>query len=58
MDFVANKITPKKPICMFDKVKNQDHLLGKTTKPAAKIMLTDDSLIKWDNKNNEKIINK
>lgn len=36
----------------------QDHLLGKATKPAAGKMLTDDSLIKWDSKNNEKIINK
>ncbi|HCE56001.1 MAG TPA: hypothetical protein DER05_13815 [Lutibacter sp.] len=36
----------------------QDHLLGKTTKPAAGKMLTDESLIKWDSKNNEKIINK
>ena len=36
----------------------QDHLLGKTTKPAAGKMLTDESLIKWDSKNDEKIINK
>ncbi|MBC7749757.1 MAG: DUF1156 domain-containing protein [Methylotenera sp.] len=36
----------------------QDHLLGKTTKPAAGKMLTAESLIKWDNKNDEKIINK
>ena len=36
----------------------QDHLLGKATKPQAGKMLTDESLIKWDSKNNEKIINK
>ena len=36
----------------------QDHLLGKATKPQAGKMLTDNSLIKWDNKNDEKIINK
>ena len=36
----------------------QNHLLGKTKKPEAKKMLTDNSLIKWDNKNDEKIINK
>lgn len=36
----------------------QDHLLGKTTKPQAGKMLTDESLIKWDSKNDEKIINK
>lgn len=36
----------------------QDHLLGKTTKPEAGKMLTAESLIKWDSKNDEKIINK
>lgn len=36
----------------------QDHLLGKATKPAAGKMLTDESLITWDTRNNEKIINK
>ena len=36
----------------------QDHLLGKATKPAAGKMLTDESLITWDSRNNEKIINK
>jgi putative DNA methylase len=36
----------------------QDHLLGKATKPQAGKMLTDNSLIKWDSKNDEKIINK
>lgn len=36
----------------------QQHLLGKEVKPPAGKMLTDDSLIKWDNKNNETIINK
>lgn len=36
----------------------QDYLLGKAAKPAAGKMLTDDSLIKWDSKNDEKIINK
>ena len=35
----------------------QEHLLGKATKPAAGKMLTDDSLITWDSRNNEKIIN-
>lgn len=36
----------------------QNHLLGKAKKTEAKKMLTNDSLIKWDNKNDEKIINK
>ena len=36
----------------------QEHLLGKATKPAAGKMLTDDSLITWDSRNNEGIINK
>lgn len=36
----------------------QDHLLGKAAKPAAGKMLTTDSLIKWENKNDETIINK
>ncbi len=36
----------------------QNHLLGKAKKTAAKNMLSDASLIKWDNKNDEKIINK
>ena len=31
----------------------QDHLLGKATKPQAGKMLTDESLIKWDSKNND-----
>src|SRR5690606_22595529 len=36
----------------------QEHLLGKTTKPGAKDLLSDASLIKWDNKNNDEIIGK
>lgn len=36
----------------------QQHLLHNKTKPQAGNMLTDNSLIKWDNKNNEEIINK
>lgn len=36
----------------------QDHLLGKASKPGAGYMLTNDSLIKWDSKNDEKILNK
>jgi putative DNA methylase len=36
----------------------QNHLLGKAKKTAAKKMLSDASLIKWDNKNDENIINK
>jgi len=36
----------------------QNHLLGKAKKTEAKKMLSDASLIKWDNKNNEEIINK
>lgn len=36
----------------------QQHLLGKATKPVSEKVLSDYSLIKWDNKNDEKIINK
>jgi len=36
----------------------QQHLLHNSTKPQAGNMLTSTSLIKWDNKNNEVIINK
>src|SRR5690606_35299160 len=36
----------------------QEHLLHHKTKPAAGKQIADESLIKWDNKNNEKIINK
>ena len=36
----------------------QQHLLHNNPKPQAKELITDNSLIKWDNKNNEKIINK
>ncbi|MBF0103252.1 MAG: DUF1156 domain-containing protein, partial [Desulfobacterales bacterium] len=36
----------------------QKHLLGKSAKPAAGEMLNDYSLIKWDNKNNEIILQK
>ncbi|MBF0573862.1 MAG: DUF1156 domain-containing protein, partial [Desulfamplus sp.] len=36
----------------------QKHLKGNAPKPAAGKMLSDYSLIKWDNKNNEEIINK
>jgi putative DNA methylase len=36
----------------------QQHLLHNKPKPAAGKMLSDFSMIKWDNKNNEKIINK
>lgn len=36
----------------------QQHLLHQKPKPAAGKQLSDSSLIKWDNKNNEEIINK
>lgn len=36
----------------------QEHLLGKTTKPKTEKILSDSSLIKWENKNDEQIINK
>jgi len=36
----------------------QDYLLGKAAKPGAKDQLSDASLIKWDNKNDEAIIGK
>lgn len=36
----------------------QEHMIKHTKKPPAKKMLSDSSLIKWDNKNNEEIINK
>jgi putative DNA methylase len=36
----------------------QQHLLHQKPKPGANNLLTDDSLIKWDSKNNEAIINK
>lgn len=35
----------------------QQHLLGKTTKPQAGDVLSNGSLIKWDNKNNEGTLN-
>ena len=35
----------------------QQHLLGRAPKPQSGNMLTDKSLIKWDNKNNDEIIN-
>lgn len=36
----------------------QNHLLGKAKKPAAGKMLSDQSLISWDSRNNESLINK
>ncbi len=36
----------------------QEHLLGKAKSPGAKDQLSDASLIKWDNKNNDAIIGK
>ena len=36
----------------------QQHLLHQKPKPGANNQLNDNSLIKWDNKNNETIINK
>jgi len=39
-------------------IEMQQHLLGKTLKPTASKLINDLSLIKWENKNNNKIIEK